>query len=113
MAFTIKQNDRRPAFVVNLRDNFGEGDEAAVDLTDADTVAFSMRAKGGGAVKIGRADAVISDAATGEVTYEWDTLDTDTPGNFEAEVEVTWNDGKAETFPNKGYWDIVITDDIA
>jgi hypothetical protein len=64
-------------------------------------------------VKISRGTAVITSAAAGEVTYNWGTADTDTAGAYEAEIEVLWNDGKAETFPNNGYWEITITDDIA
>lgn len=112
MAFTIKQFDRRPLFVVALKDNFGEVGEAAVNLTTAGTAFFNMRSSGG-AVKISRGTASITNAAGGEVTYTWGTVDTDTAGTYQAEVEIVWNDGKAETFPNSGYWDITIVDDIA
>lgn len=113
MAFEIKQGDRRPLFVVALKDNFGEPSETAVNLTTATGVVFNMRNKAGGAVKVSRGACTITNAAGGEVTYAWATNDTDTAGSFEAEVEVTWNDTKAETFPNDSYWDVVITDDIA
>lgn len=112
MAFYIKQGDRRPVFVVALKDNFGEVGESAVDLTTAGTAYFNMRAVSG-AVKISRGTASITDAASGEVTYSWGLTDTDTVGSYEAEVEILWNDAKPETFPNDGYWDIVIGDDIA
>lgn len=117
MSFEIKQNDRRPVFVVVLKDNFGEAGEAVVDLTAATAAVFNMRAASGGAVKISRGACTISNAAGGEVTYAWAATDTDTVGEYEAEVEVTWNDGKAETFPGGptagSYFDITITDDIA
>lgn len=117
MAFELKQNDRRPVFVVVLKDDFGEPSEAIVNLTTATSAVFNMRAANGGAVKITRGSAAISNAAGGEVTYAWGTADTDTVGDFEAEVEVTWNDGKAETFPGGpaggSYWEVTISDDIA
>lgn len=113
MAFTIKQNDRRPLFVVALKDDFGEETEAAVNLTSATSAAFNMREAGGGAVKISAVTATISDAANGVVTYAWGADDLDTVGEYEAEVEVTWNDGKKETFPNNGYWTVNVVDDIA
>lgn len=117
MAFEIKQNDRRPVFVVALKDNFGEAGEAAVDLTAATAVVFNMRAASGGAVKVSRGAATVTNAAGGEVTYAWGATDTDTVGAFEAEVEVAWNDGKAETFPGGPtggtYFEITISDDIA
>ena len=113
MAFTIKQGDRRPLFVVVLKDNVGEAGEAVVNLTTAGTVFFNMRQTGGTVVKINRGLAAITSAAAGQVTYSWGTADVNTAGNFQAEMEVVWNDGKAETFPNDGYWDVTITDDIA
>lgn len=113
MAFYIKQNDRRPLFIVALRDNFGESTEAAVDLTTASAAVFNLRLHGGTAVKISRGACTISDAVNGEVTYTWGTADTNTVGTYDAEVEVVWPGGKAETFPNNTYWTVNIVDDIA
>lgn len=119
--FEITQNDRRPLFVVVLKDDFGEISESIVNLTTATSAVFNMRAKDGGAVKVNRGSATISNAAGGEITYSWGTADTSLAGDFEAEVEVTWNDGKTETFPSgvngtddaTGYWPVRIKDDIA
>lgn len=116
--FEIKQNDRRPFFVVLLRDNYGETTESAVDLTTAGSAVFNMKqASSPGTVKINRGSASITDAPAGEVTYQWGTADTDTAGSYLAEIEVAWNDGKPETFPSGpsggSYWEITITDDIA
>lgn len=114
MAFYLKQNDRRPLFVVALKDDFGEATEAAVNLTTASTAVFNMRLTDPPAtVKINRGGCAITDATNGEVTYTWGTADTNTVGSYEAEVEVTWSDGKVETFPNNTYWDVEIVDDIA
>ena len=112
MAFTIKQNDTKPDFVVALRDDIGEPGEAPIDLTTATDVVFNMRIEGG-AVTISRAAVTVSDAANGEVTYEWDPADTDTVGTYEAEVEIEWPGGGVETVPNDGYFEIKVTDDIA
>lgn len=113
MAFTIKQNDRRPLFVVALKDDFGELTEAPVNLTTASTVVFNMRTATGGTIRVNRGGAAITNAAAGEVTYSWGTADTALNGSYEAEVEVTWADGKVETFPNNSYWTVTIVDDIA
>lgn len=118
MAFEIKQGDRRPVFVVVLKDDFGEATESIVNLTTATSAFFNMRATNAGAVKVNRGSATISNAAGGEVTYNWGTADTNTAGDFEAEVEIVWNDGKPETFPGGpsaggSYFQITITDDIA
>jgi hypothetical protein len=31
---------------------------------------------------------------------------------YDAEIEILWNDGKAETFPSGSYWTVLITEDI-
>ena len=116
MPFEIKRGDTRPLFVVALKDDFGEVSEAVVDLTTATNAFFNMRLEGG-AVKVSRGTAAITDAANGEVTYSWGTADTDTAGAYQAEVEIAWPDSKVETFPGGPaggtYWQITITDDIA
>ena len=112
MAFNIKQNDQRPLFVVVLKDNFGEVGEAVVDLTTATSAVFNMRNASGGSIAINRAAAVITSAASGMITYSWGTADLDTAGTYEAEIEITWNDGKKETFPNDSYWEVIVTEDI-
>jgi hypothetical protein len=114
MAFVLKQNDQRPLFVVVLKDNIGEDDEATVDLTTATSAVFNMRPAEGGAVKINRGSANIdAPPSNGQVTYSWGTADTNTAGLFNAELEVVWSDGRAETFPNDGYWEVEIVDDLA
>ena len=59
MAFTFKQGDRRPLFVVLLKDNVGEEEEAAVDLTTAGAVS-STCARRVAAVMINRGLAAIT-----------------------------------------------------
>lgn len=107
MAFTIKQFDRRPLFVGVLTDENG-----VVNLTTAGTVFFNMRTEAG-SIKINRGTAAITSAAAGQVTYTWGTADLDTVNSYQAEFEVVWNDGKAETFPSDGYISISVVDDIA
>lgn len=119
--FEIGQNDRRPLFVVVLKDDFGEPGESVVNLTTAGSAFFNMRAVADQSVKISRGSAAISNAAGGEVTYTWGAADTNTAGDFQAEVEIVWGDGKSETFPGglngtddaTGYWPIRVKDDIA
>lgn len=114
MAFNIKQNDRRPLFVVGLKDDFGESTESAVDLTTATGAVFNMRlASSPFTVKVNRGSAAITNAAAGEVTYTWGTADTTLNGTFDAEVEIAWADGKVETFPGAGYFEVIVWDDIA
>jgi len=107
MAFNLKQNDTSPSLQTTLLD----GDGLPVSISGNNGVRFHMRAAGG-TVKIDT-DAIVVDAAAGIVRYDWTATDTDTAGTFQAEFEVTYTDDKIETFPNLGYIEIVITDDIA
>lgn len=104
--FYIKQNDRRPNLQATLKD--GDGD--VVSLTGA-TVVFSMAAAG--VVKVDNAAATLSDASGGVVYYAWAAGDTDTPGVYDGEFEVTFSDGTVETFPNSGHLKIIITKEVA
>ncbi len=123
--FLIKRNDTLPYLRRQLLDT--EGNVVVID--PADTVKFTMRvstdvAMAGGA-KV-HASAVIIDAPTGIVEYQWATGDTDTTtytetttlGGFKdtpyaAEFEVTRNaDGKIETFPQNGYIAVSIPPDL-
>lgn len=113
MAFAIKQGDRRPYFSALLRDDFGEPTEAPVDLTTATSAKFNMRDADTGTVKVSAATATISDAVGGEVTYQWGATDTDTVATYQAEIEITWSDGKKQTFPNDDYFVVIVYDDIA
>jgi hypothetical protein len=111
--FFIKQNDRRKYLVVTLV-NFDEegGVIGPQDLTDADSVVFSMREKETGEIKVNRGPVVIDDAEAGEVHYEWQEGDTDTSGKYLGEFEVMFG-VKPQTFPNnKVGFKITITDDI-
>jgi len=107
MAFYIKQNDTAPIILVTLKD----GNDAAVDLTGA-TAIFKMRPVGQTTVKTDSA-AIIHNADAGQVRYEWVAADTNTIGSYEAEFQVTFVDGKIETFPNADFIRITITDDIS
>jgi len=107
MAFYIKQNDTAPYLLVTLKD----GNENIIDLTAA-TAVFKMRAVGQTTVKTDAA-AIIHNADGGQVRYEWVAADTDTIGSYEAEFQITFVDGKIETFPNSDFIRITVTDDIS
>lgn len=106
-AFEIKRNDRRPRYRLQLTAN-----ATPVDLTGASAVRFTMTPASGTA-KISRQPMTIIDAATGIVEYTWTALDTDTAGDFNAEVEVDWGSGQYQTFPTKGFFMVTINPDLA
>lgn len=105
--FLIKQNDLSRAIKYYPRAN------PASDFTGAIAV-FNMRGRRGVGVKINRGSCTIgSDSGGTYFQYEWSGNDTDTPGLFEAEFEVTLSSGKPETYPNDTYIEVKILDDIA
>lgn len=112
MPFEIKQGDTRPRYEAQLLDNVGEPEEAPIDLTTATNVKFFMRLKTDKTIKVDAGDVDITDDATGMVSYEWQTGDTDTVGVYEAEFVITWSDGGIETVPNKGFKEIEINEDV-
>ena len=93
--FSIKQGDTRPIIQGTVL--------APVSLTGA-TVRFLMRLRSDASSKVAAA-GVVTSVLTME--YSWVAADTDTPGIYEAEFEVTFSNGKIETYPNFEY--IIVT----
>ena len=107
MAFVIKQGDTSPALLVTLQDSGRQ----PVSLNGS-TVLFHFRGTRGSATPV-TAPAVIVDAEAGQVRYDWRAEDTATAGDYEGEFEVTYSDGTVETFPNDGYIEISMPEQIA
>ena len=105
--FYIKANDTASFITRELKDAFG----ATVNVTGA-RVVFSMRVKPAGAIKVDAETAVIVTGGTGRVRYEWIAANTNTADEYEGEFQVTYANGKIQTFPNDGHIPVVVTDDI-
>lgn len=105
--FITKRGDLLPLLIATLSDVNGP-----VDLTNA-TVQFHMRDSAGELV-IDETATVDPDqtANTGLVTYTWQTGDTDTAGDYEAEFEAVFS-GKPITFPKGSNLRVRIVGDIA
>ena len=106
MAFRIKTNDTSPLLQVTLADANGN----AIGLAGA-SARFHMKAFGADALTID-APAAITNAISGIVQYTWLAADTTTAGTYYGEIEVTYGDASIETFPNNGYFTIIITEDL-
>lgn len=105
--FYIKEGDLLPKIEATLKDET----DTAVDLTDS-TVKFKMNAHNDPTAKVDAA-ATIDDALNGKVSYTWIAADTDTPGAYDAEFEVTFPSTKVLTFPNNGYLKIQVVADLS
>lgn len=86
----IVKGDRQPSITATLV-NCG-------DLSGA-TARFIMIDQAG-TIKVD-ASAVIADADAKKVRYDWGENDTDTVGVYYGEFEITYADGKKQTFPAK------------
>lgn len=105
MTFQIKRNDTK----VNLKATLSN-ESGPVDLTGC-MVRFFMVEYRKGESKIAR-DAQIVDATKGIVWFVFEDGDTTDTGLFKGEFEVTFSDGRRETFPNHGYVLIEIQSDL-
>jgi hypothetical protein len=108
MDFYIKVGDTREPIERILRGSDGD----PVDLTDA-TVRFLMRPRADpDGDNVVDAEATIVDEISGHVRYAWQDGDTEEPGHYRGEFEVTYDDDSVETFPNDGYLNVYITTDL-
>lgn len=121
-AFLIKEGDTQPSLAATLSD-----DNGPVVIPGGSTVTFVMRkvvdscgANGSpcctssgqvtGATVVNRA-AVIVNAATGQVRYDWAVGDTAMPGEFAGEFKVSVS-SLVTTYPSEGYIPIIINPDL-
>lgn len=115
--FTIKSNDTLPLIEANLG---YQGLQSVPDLSGANvTVQFILtladdtgEAPAPGVAPKVMANAVIADVPTARVRYVWTRADTNTPGSYLAEWEVTFANGSVQTFPLLTYHTVDILADL-
>ena len=100
--FCIKQNDTRPIIQATLTD---------VTIDGGSTARFLMRLRGDKSSKVAATATISDNGPPGVVRYNWAAGDTDTAGIYEGEFEITFSDGKIETYPNGEYIRITILED--
>lgn len=109
--FWIKKGDTSPAIEATLEDSKGDAIDLSSSGKDASSVDFHMVDSADNTIV--DSSATFVDKANGKVSYSWSSGDTDEAGLFEAEWEVTYNDGTIETFPNFENLVVNITDELA
>jgi hypothetical protein len=104
--FYIKTGDTSPAIRYAV-------EPSSVVLTGA-SVRFQMRQRRsrGGATLIDASAVVVIATGTPTFEYQWEAADTANAGTFEAEFQVTYSNGRIETFPNDGFISIKVSEDI-
>jgi hypothetical protein len=104
--FLIRENDTLPKIRATLTDPDG-----IIDLTGA-TIRFHMNVTKGGTPKVNALADVVGDPMLGVVEYAWIATDTDSPGDYFAEWEITFSGGDILSIPNDSYIDIQILPDL-
>lgn len=102
--FAIKRGDNVPILEATLSDQDGP-----INLAGA-SVKFIMKQQGGGAMVSG--PCTITAEAAGRVSYAWVSGDTDTPGTYDLEFQITYGGGGIETVPNEGYKTVEVVPDL-
>lgn len=102
----VKQGDTAPTVTATLKDAAG----AAANILDAEVRFLLIDAFTGLQLlaEVASNDQEDADTGVGEVSYEWIEGDTDTPGVYRGEFEVTYTGGGGESFPNGGVIEVVI-----
>ena len=104
--FYIKQNSNWPSLTATLK----QADGNPIPLVNAQEVKFFMSRKNGNPKIDGGACAILEEDGEneGRIRYEWQNGDTDTRGEYWAEFEIIFADGKRQKVPSKDYNEIVI-----
>lgn len=93
-----KRLDTYKPLIATVTDESGQ----AVNLTDADSVTFSMVNAETGELKIAAGAASFVDPkSSGKVKYPWDDNDLNEAGEFEGEFKVVWSASEAQRAPQK------------
>ncbi len=111
--FYLVQNDTGPSIIAVLVDEDG----TVVDLTGiSDTdVKFHMIDPDSDAPKVDNNTntSALAPLTDGKVQYDWQASDTDTPGLFDGEFQITFPGGVIITFPNYRYFTIHIREEVS
>jgi len=111
----IKKGDTRPILTLTLYTRNSAGVKTVADLSAGGVAAkFTMTLIGSSTPKLSlKTMSIVNPGTSGVVQYTWAAADTDTAGEYRAEVQVTYATGVIETFPNRGFFRVIVTEDLA
>ena len=113
MTRRIKQGATSPALTMTLQETTEAGVTQALDVSTATTITVDIKSRDRNTVAVENGTcSYVTDGTDGQVTYSWSSGDTDTTGGFDVEVVVTWPDSTVTKFPDEGYGEVHITDDL-
>ncbi len=107
-AFFLAQGNTGPLMEFFIEKITGEPE----NLTGA-LVKAHMRVKPSGSVKFSAQTVTVVDGETGECAYGFTAAQSADADEFEFEAEVTYADGRVQTYPNDGYFPVKIKEKIA
>lgn len=108
--YRITKSDTKPDLEVQLTEG-----QSASNITGNTGVTFTMRRRGLNTVKVNAQAAVVDDATTGLVHYEWQSGDTDTPGVYEGKFQVNFAGSNRASYPSDTgeFITIIVQEDVA
>ncbi len=125
MTLNLKQHDRRPWLLAQLRNADGTGIDLSavvsvhviVRLQAASSPLFKqpceiLTTQGAGGIPATYDDGTPVTNLSGWVRYKWATGNTDTAGGYDVEWEILWVAGDPQTVPTVGYYEVIIGDDL-
>lgn len=98
MSYAIKEGDLEPPLEAIL---FKSAGGAPLDLTTAEGVVAHVRCMEDDPPPLISREVLVVDADAGVVRFEWEAGETDVPGLYEIEFEITWEDDRPQTVPTK------------
>lgn len=99
----LKQHDTKPLVEAQLKYQSGQ----SFKLSNVQSIYFIMRSSTDNALKF-NSKAEVVDAQDGRVRYVWSATDTNKAGDFNAEFQITFDDGSVLTAPSSNYIEITI-----
>ncbi len=103
----IKEGALAPALTATLTDENG----TAVDVSAATAKTVSIVHINGTVIQDGATVDWVTDGTNGQVSYTWQSGDTDTTGELRVEFDITIG-GAVIKFPDNGYGTVIVVGEL-